>query len=244
MKREIRDEIVEMIRCGIVKENFYQIVKKMGIFIDESYLNNTTLYSEKLPIYALNPYSEKQKMLHLLWDLLELSPYKLDVSFSILIRRAIAKELFKKCGKNFIALNGVKFNLGHQIEVGDDVFLNEDCYIDSKGGVFLGDSVALTERVMIFSHTHSENCHSERVYKPVRIESFAKIYTNCIINYGVTIGKGAIVGANSIVTKDVNAYEVVAGSPAKYIRDRETNDKRDKELSHFWLNGKAFQEEK
>nr|WP_317043871.1 acyltransferase [Mucilaginibacter xinganensis] len=55
--------------------------------------------------------------------------------------------------------------------------------------------------------------------KPITIKSYAWIGMNCIILKGVTIGEGAIVGAGSVVTKDVPAWTIVGGNPAKVIKD-------------------------
>ena len=56
--------------------------------------------------------------------------------------------------------------------------------------------------------------------KPVRIGAWADIGTNAVILPGVTVGKGAIVGAGSVVTRDVPAFAIVAGSPARFLRWR------------------------
>ncbi|MDE6498662.1 MAG: hypothetical protein K2L21_08380 [Muribaculaceae bacterium] len=55
--------------------------------------------------------------------------------------------------------------------------------------------------------------------KPIRIEDDAWIGMNCIILKGVTIGEGAIVGAGSVVTRDVPAWTVVAGNPARVVKE-------------------------
>ena len=62
-----------------------------------------------------------------------------------------------------------------------------------------------------------------------------KIYTGAIIFPGVTIGEQAIVAANSIVSQDVPPNTVVAGSPAKVVRERKTEGKTGDELDHIWL---------
>lgn len=183
-------------------------------------LQETKLYSEYLPKAAEHPFKEEQRCLHFLWDAFEKLPMSLSDSFAVPFRRLIARRLFRRCGKNFISERNVSFNFGQNLTVGDDVFLNAGVYLDSKGGITLGAYVCLTEDVKIFTHTHSESDHAIRTYQPVVVKDFAKIYTRAIILPGVTIGEQAIVASDSMVHHDVPANVVVAGIPARVIRER------------------------
>ena len=206
-------------------------------------LQETKLYSEYLPKAAEHPFSEEQRCLHFLWEAFEKLPMSLSESFAIPFRRLIARHLFQRCGKNFISERNVTFNFGQNIAVGDDVFFNAGVYLDSKGGITLGNFVCLTEDVKIFTHTHSESDHAIRTYQPVVIKDFAKIYTRAIILPGVTIGEQAIVASDSMVHHDVPPNAVVAGIPAKVVRERKTEGRHGKELDQIWLYNGAFQDE-
>jgi acetyltransferase-like isoleucine patch superfamily enzyme len=61
---------------------------------------------------------------------------------------------------------------------------------------------------------------TDLVIKPVRVHDGADIGVNAVLLPGVTVGKGAIVGAGAVVTKDVAPYAIVAGVPAKFLRSR------------------------
>ena len=108
-------------------------------------------------------------------------------------------------------------------------------FLDSKGGITIGNYVALTEDVRIFTHSHSESSHIVREYREVVIKDYAKIYTGATILPGVTIGEQAIVAAQSLVTMDVPPNTVVAGMPAKVIRERNTEGRSGDDLDHIWL---------
>ena len=71
----------------------------------------------------------------------------------------------------------------------------------------------------------------DHIKAPIVIDDYAWIATNSIILPGVTIGKGAVVGAGSVVTKSVPPYQVVAGNPARIVKERTL-----KELSHVTVN--------
>ena len=199
------------------------------------------LYGDYLPKADELVTSPRQRALHFLWESLDKLPASAVANFAIPLRRMIAERLFKRCGRNFIADENVRFNFGQNIELGDDVFMNRGGFIDSKGGVSIGDGAGLAEFIVIFTHSHSESNHAERTYAPVRIGARAKIYTSAMILPGVTIGDEAIVAAKSLVSSDVEPGAVVAGAPAKPVRARRREGKVGAELNHIWLRDGAFQ---
>ena len=153
----------------------------------------------------------------------------------------MAERLFKRCGRNFIADEGVRFNFGQLLEVGDDVFLNRGVFLDTKGGVTIGDATAFAEWVAVFSHGHSEADHVVRTYAPVAIGPYVKVYAGATILPGVTIGEEAIVAARSLVNRDVEPGMLVAGIPAKPLRERASEGRHGEQLDHVWLAEAAFQ---
>ncbi|MHB8108595.1 MAG: acyltransferase [Syntrophorhabdaceae bacterium] len=239
-----RNKIEKIIQTGVDESGTAEILAIMGVrdFPMET-LNELRLYSEVLPKVAEYAFTDSQRYLHFLWDTLDKSPICINVDFAIPLRRMIARALFKKCGKNFIAEENCRFNFGQGIELGDDVFFNRGVYIDSKGGVAVGDGVGLTENVQIFTHSHSESDHEIRSYAKVTIGNYALIFSGAIILPGITIGDEAIVSAKSVVAHDVEPGMVVSGSPAQPVRKRSTNDRRYSELNHVWLANSVFQDE-
>ncbi len=198
-------------------------------------LERIMLYNETLPRAADYPYTPGQRYLHFLWDAFDKTALSLIVPFSIPFRRLIAKHLFKSCGQALIAEENVRFNFGNLLELGDGVFFNRGVFLDTKGGVSLGNSVALAEDVRIFTHTHSEASHIVRTYGRVVVEDYAKIYAGATIMPGVTVGSQAIVAAGSMVNQNVPPNMVVAGTPARVIRERKTEGHTGDELDHIWL---------
>ena len=80
-------------------------------------------------------------------------------------------------------------------------------------------------------------------YAPVVIADYAKVYAGAMLFPGVTIGEQAIVAGGAVVTKDVPPNMVVAGVPAKVIRERKNEGRKREELDHVWLYDGAFQDE-
>ncbi len=112
------------------------------------------------------------------------------------------------------------------LEIGDETWIGQQCFFHSAGGLYIGACVGIGPGVKILSSQHTEAGREIAIFnapvelKPVRIEEGVDIGVNAVIMPGVTIGKGAQIGAGSVVTRDVAPYAVVAGSPAKLLRER------------------------
>lgn len=157
-------------------------------------------------------------------------------------------EDFRKIGKNVIFESGTmvfhpenieignNVYIGHntilkgyykkRMIIGDDTWIGQCCFFHSAGGITIGKAVGIAPYVKMLTSLHKEEelikpilwCDLE--FKEVIIEDRSDIGIGAIILPGVTIGKGAIVGAGSVVTKNVKPYTVVAGVPAKLRRRR------------------------
>lgn len=95
-----------------------------------------------------------------------------------------------------------------------------DCY--SVSPIIIGNHVTVSQRSYLCSASH--NIHQldlPLIHQPIQIQDHAWICAQAFIGPGVTIGEGAIVGACAVVTKDVEAWTVVAGNPARFIKKRE-----------------------
>lgn len=113
--------------------------------------------------------------------------------------------------------------VGRRLEVGADAYVNGQCTLLALDRLVIGRDVHLARGVQVLTLTHENGGHSRRagrrVTKPVRIGDGAWIGAGVIILPGVTIGSGAIVAAGSVVTKDVAEDVIVAGSPARVVRE-------------------------
>ena len=105
--------------------------------------------------------------------------------------------------------------------MGDHSVINFGCYLDNRRGITIGNNVGIAHNTKIYTLGHNiDSPEFETKGAPVTIEDDAFIFSNAIIMPGVTIGRGAIVMAGSVVTKDVPEWMVVGGNPAKMIKER------------------------
>ena len=107
------------------------------------------------------------------------------------------------------------------ISIGKHSHINTQCILDGRGGITIGSSVSISHRVNIMTGSHDyKSPNFQGIFKPIVIEDYVWIGVGATILQGVTLGRGAVVCAGSVVTKDVPDYAVVAVIPARIIDSR------------------------
>jgi acetyltransferase-like isoleucine patch superfamily enzyme len=114
----------------------------------------------------------------------------------------------------------------NEMVIGDDTWLGQMCYINSAGGVEIGSRVGIGPCVKIMTSQHREEGRAVPVlmsgleFAGVVVEDDGDIGIGAIILPGVRVGRGAIVGAGAVVTRNVEPFSIVAGVPARKIGER------------------------
>lgn len=114
----------------------------------------------------------------------------------------------------------------NRMEIGDGTWIGQLAFLHSAGGIFIGMHVGIGPGVKILTSAHDVDADVDAIlrspirFAPVRIGDGADIGTGAILLPGITVGEGAQVGAGAVVTKDVAPRSIVAGNPARYLRDR------------------------
>lgn len=114
-------------------------------------------------------------------------------------------------------------DFGKHLAIGKHVFINSNVIFTDLGGITLEDHVLIGPRANILSVNHPIDPYTRRglIVKPVTIKKNAWIGAAETILPGITIGENSIVGANAVVTKDVLPNTIVAGNPARIVRNIE-----------------------
>lgn len=116
---------------------------------------------------------------------------------------------------------------GGVLRIGSRTTINEDVIIGCTDSVTIGADCMFAPRVYLFDVEHEFSSRdvpiSSQGYRtaPIVIEDDVWIGTYAVVRKGVHIGKGAVIAAHSVVTKDVPAYTVVGGVPARVIAERD-----------------------
>ena len=156
-----------------------------------------------------------------IWLLWLLTSWWPNNRITIKIRGTLHRPFIKKCGKNFQMANGVMLRDTNNIEIGNDVYIAYNAWLNGLGGLYIEDEVVIGPFVTISSLSHVYKNGSFRFggakAKPVRIKRGSWLAAHVSVAYGVTVGSGCLVGANSAVTKDIPDGMIAGGVPAEII---------------------------
>lgn len=147
-------------------------------------------------------------------------------------RTTILNELFEHCGKDVRVNQPLYVDYGCNISIGDNSFINMNCTLLDTNKIIIGKRTLLAPDVKIYTATHPKR-GSERYTKqgekwvlttlaqPVKIGDDVWIGGGAIILPGVTIGNNTIIGAGSVVTKDIPDNVIAVGNPCRIIGKNE-----------------------
>ncbi len=136
------------------------------------------------------------------------------------IRKLFSKLTGREVDETFGMFPPFYTDCGKNIKIGKNVFINACCRFQDQGGIEIGKGVLIGHNTTIATLNHDFNPNLRQNITPasVKIGNNVWIGSDSTILPNVTIGDGAIVGAGSVVTKDVPPNTIVAGNPARVIR--------------------------
>ena len=139
-----------------------------------------------------------------------------------LIRGRFVGCFVKAHGQRFAVAAGCRLIMLRELEVGDDVYIAHDCWLNAAGGIKIGDGVIISPKVVIASTKHQYKKGAVLLHSSekaaVTIGDGAWIASHSTVTKGVAVGRGVIVGAGSVVTKSLPDYHFCAGQPAVPIK--------------------------
>ena len=139
-------------------------------------------------------------------------------------RKVVLRLLGAQIDRSAVLYGGFEIRSPRKLKIGANSCLGHKATLDARGGLTIGENVNFSSEVMIWTAQHDYRSPTfETDFKPVVVGDYAWLGPRCIILPGVTIGKGAVVAAGAVVSKNVEPYTVVGGVPARKIADRQQN---------------------
>ena len=169
-------------------------------------------------------YSNREMVLRILWALL--SPlFRFSPRPLFGWRRFILRLFGAKIGEHVHIYSSAVIYMPWNLEVGRWSSIGEYAFIYNLGKVRIGDKATISCRVHICAGTHDYTRSDMPLLKPsITICDQAWICTDAFIGPRVVVGEGAVVGARAVAIKDIPAWKVVAGNPARTVKERTLAD--------------------
>lgn len=132
------------------------------------------------------------------------------------------RDLLGSVGKNCVVEQPLFCTYGYNTTVGDNFFLNVNCKLMDSGKITIGNNVFIAPNVCLVTEEHAMDVEQRlqglEYTHPVTIGDNVWICTGAIVLPGVTIGENSVIGAGSVVTKDIPPNSLAVGNPCKVIR--------------------------
>lgn len=141
----------------------------------------------------------------------------------------ILKKLFKKCDSKTFIEAPFRCDYGFNVSVGKNFYANYNLVLLDSEKITIGDNVMIGPNVSFYTVNHPLHHSDRNTYieqaKPITIEDNVWIGGNVVVLRGVTIGENSVIGAGSVVTKDIPKNSLAFGNPCKVVRKITSKDK-------------------
>jgi len=140
------------------------------------------------------------------------------------MRGFFLRPCFKSCGRNFQVARRVTINFSNRMEIGRDVYIATGSWIHAWGGVVIEDEVQLGPYSVLVTGNHTLKDGSYRYgassLAPIRICHGSWVAAHAVVTKGVTLGRGALIAANSVATRNIPDFAIAAGAPARVLHQK------------------------
>lgn len=174
------------------------------------------------PIRAARaPYPKWTYPARALWLAIEATVWRLAWKKIWFLRPAILRCFGTRVPFRTLISESVRVQFPWHLSIGEHVAIGPGVTFYNLGGIEIGSRVVISQDAYLCGGTHDYTAHDYPLMRlPIVIEDDVWIAAGAFIGPGVRIGRGAVVGARAVVTKDVPAWKVVAGNPARIVKER------------------------
>ncbi len=217
----VRDALTDIYYPGIQLQTITNLSMATRVALHSLDPRNITTEPEYYTDIDERRYAER-KPLTWLWQMFDRSPLGQNALLGHRFRRMLAPLIFRSVGTNFKCWHFVEWSFGYNLSIGDEVVVHRHVLLDDRGGIEIGNNVSISDYANIYSHSH-DIYDIHRVYTPKTIiRDGVRVTYHATILAGMTVGENAMVGSGSVVTRDVEPNNIVAGIPAKVVKVKDS----------------------
>jgi acetyltransferase-like isoleucine patch superfamily enzyme len=215
-------------RSEIVRDTLYQLYLGKPYSAPEGELaqqslvhsfdpRNATLEPEYYGDVDAPKYAERKPLIWF-WMMYDRSPLGLNHWLGFRMRAMLARHVFKYCGKNVKIFHGVELTFGYNLTVEDNCTIHKYVLLDDRGELIIHEGSSISDYANVYTHAHDLNDGMIISNHKTEIGPRARVTYHATVLSGVRIGEHGMVGSIGVASKDVPAYHIVGGVPAKTIK--------------------------
>jgi putative colanic acid biosynthesis acetyltransferase WcaF len=161
------------------------------------------------------------RLRELLWLFLSLFLFRLCPLSLSPLKRLVLRGFGAKVGCNVTIKPQVKITFPWKLELGDHVWLGEECWLLNLDRIVIGSHVCISQRALLCTGNHNYRRSTfDLITKSITIEDGAWIGAGSWVGPGVTVGSHAVLSAVSVATVDLKPWGIYRGNPAVWVKER------------------------
>jgi putative colanic acid biosynthesis acetyltransferase WcaF len=168
-----------------------------------------------------SPHSMRNKVGRVLWGCASLLLFRPSPRICFGWRRALLRLFGATVGANVRVSPSVRIWAPWNLSLGDEAAIGHDADLYSVDRIRIGSHATVSQGAMLCTASHDvTDPHMRLIHAPIEISDQAWVCARAFVSPGILVGTGAVVGACAVVTRSVGPWTVVAGNPAKFLKQR------------------------
>ncbi|HYY68817.1 MAG TPA: acyltransferase [Terriglobales bacterium] len=178
---------------------------------------NATMEPEYYGDVDPDKYAERKPLIWF-WMMYDRSPLAINHWLGFRVRYMVARHVLKHVGKNVKIFHGVEVSFGYNLIIEDDCTIHKYVLLDDRGEIIIRRGSSISDYANVYSHAHDLNDPQLITNRRTEIGPLARVTYHATVLSGVKIGEHGLVGSMGVSSKDVEAFHIVAGIPAKTVK--------------------------
>jgi acetyltransferase-like isoleucine patch superfamily enzyme len=178
---------------------------------------NTTVEPEYYGDADAAKYAERKPLIWF-WMMYDRSPVGLNHWLGFRMRAMLARYVFKHCGNNVKIFHGVEVTFGYNLTVEDNCTIHKYVLLDDRGELIIHAGSSISDYANVYTHAHDLNDGMIVTNHKTELGPKARVTYHATVLSGVRVAEHGLVGSIGVASKDVPAFHVVGGVPAKTIK--------------------------